>query len=738
MRKLGVAAASAALVGTIAAVLPAGIAHADVQPPGTTLPSATDISKACDPNPSDGDVVPLATDCWRATTVVDDGSNTHGAYPAISGNKLILNQPTPNLANADWWNRPISIAGQSIEVSFTAYADGATQVPACIPYFPHDDGVTFALIESEIRAGEPNFIGNNHPAPVPFDPTPADQAHPQATEYGAGGNGLGFGGFDGNGDNADGHKNLAVALITSADETNVGGCTNFDVSKFGLLKGAAWGGAIEPHVRSGRWYGNGPLDMPGGPFYGRTTGVPVSLKLDPKTGAAGTWVARLTVDGVEQPATEVDLPDVVIMGFTAGTGEFPQRHAVSDVSIKYGTPYTPPPPPVTGAGLPYKALEPTRILDTRLSGGPIGPGVVRPVQVAGVKNVPADAAAVVMNVTVDQPTADGFVTIFPTGQTPPLASNLNFVAGQAIANLVTAKVGAGGQVSILNFAGNTHVLFDVVGYFPSGTATTALSTSAGEGGQFVPLSPARILDTRSGVGAPTAPLGPNESLDLQVAGAGGVPPTGVAAVVMNLTGTNTTAAGFLTAWPTGGARQTTSSLNFVAGQSVPNLAVVPLGAGGKVSIYNFDGTTDVLADVVGYYTAQGVTVPGGGLFHAMSPVRFLDTRPEVANKTLADGGTVTQPIIGVSIPGQSAVPADAGGVVANVTATNTKVPGFLTVFPTGETRPGTSSLNFAGGEPGVPNLVMSKLGGGNVSIFNFSPGGTTDVLVDVVGWYGPT
>jgi hypothetical protein len=126
-------------------------------------------------------------------------------------------------------------------------------------------------------------------------------------------------------------------------------------------------------------------------------------------------------------------------------------------------------------------------------------------------------------------------------------------------------------------------------------------------------------------------------------------------------------------------------------------------------------------------------VPGGGLFHAMSPSRFLDTRPEAANRTLQDGGIVASQITGVS-----GIAANAVGVVANVTATNTTVPGFLTVYPAGGAVPGTSSLNFAGGEPGVPNLVMSKLGtGGQVSIFNFSPGGTTDVLVDVVGWYGP-
>src|SRR5262249_2029699 len=269
-------------------------------------------------------------------------------------------------------------------------------------------------------------------------------------------------------------------------------------------------------------------------------------------------------------STPVELPPTVFFGFTEGTHEFPQQHAISDVSIKYGTFVNPqPPPPGGGAGAPYNALEPTRILDTRQSGGPIGPDGVRSVKVTGVKNVPADAGALVMNVTVDQPTADGFVTIYPTGAQRPTASNLNFVAGQAIANLVTAKVGTGGQVDIYNFAGNTHVIFDVVGYFPntSGATATELSADATSGGEFVPVAPARILDTRAGVGASQAPLGAGGQLDLQVTGAGQVPSSGVAAVVMNLTATNTTEAGFLTAWPAGGARQTTSNVNFVAGQS---------------------------------------------------------------------------------------------------------------------------------------------------------------------------
>jgi hypothetical protein len=662
---------------------------------------------------------------------------------------------------------------------------------------------------------------------------------------GIGGNGLGFGGFDGNDttltggvDNTDGSKNLALAVITSNDDTDDTGDTQLNASRVGLLKGLRWPvppipnplpANLNPHVRAGRWYD--VKDVTPNIYGGQPNAV--DFQLVPKANTPNHWLATVYVNGVlTQDHVDVTLPPTVFFGFTEGTKDIPERSAVSDVHINVGTLSAPtvtaapnpvnfgpigigqatsqdvtitnnsslpvslaqgaissgyslsglpatllgnasatvhvgwtpagagqangtaainvtgadntPGPPtsialtgtgVTGPtptpGLSYNAVPPTRILDTRPVDG-IGPNGIKAVKVTG-GVVPENAGAVIMNVTVDQPTADGFITLYPDGAPRPTASNLNFKAGQSIANLVTAKVGTGGKVDIYNFSGTTQVIFDVVGYFvvPGSGGT---STQADPGGQFAPLSPARILDTRSGNGAAMAPLGSGESLDLQVTGRGNVPATGVAAVVINLTGTNTTAAGYLTAWPTGGPRQTTSNLNFVADQSVPNLSVVPVGVGGKISIFNFAGDTDVVADVVGYYTAPGVSVVGGGLFHAMSPVRFLDTRPEAANLTLKDGGAVTTQISGAT---QAGIPA-AGvvGVVANVTATNTTVPGFLTVYPAGGALPDTSSLNFVANQS-VPNLAMSKLSSdGKVAVYNFSPGGTTDVIVDVVGFYG--
>jgi hypothetical protein len=197
---------------------------------------------------------------------------------------------------------------------------------------------------------------------------------------------------------------------------------------------------------------------------------------------------------------------------------------------------------------------------------------------------------------------------------------------------------------------------------------------------------------------------------------------------LNLTATNTTAAGFLTAWPSGTPRQTTSNLNFNAGQNVPNLVVVPVGANGMVSIYNFAGTTDVVADVVGWYTGPNVSVPGGSTFHALPPARLADTR--LSGDTLSNGGIAAQ-----DVRGHGGVPAaGVAAVVLNVTVTNTTAPGFLTVWPDGAPRPTASSLNFVASQT-VPNAVITKVGGnGLVDFYNF--GGDTDVVVDVVGWYG--
>ena len=248
-------------------------------------------------------------------------------------------------------------------------------------------------------------------------------------------------------------------------------------------------------------------------------------------------------------------------------------------------------------------LAPVRFLDTRSFGTTIDglfqktgalTGMTQlDLGVAGRASIPSSGVgAVILNVTATGTTDSGFVTVWPTGSPTPPTSNLNFVAGQTIPNLVISKIG-NGKVSLFNSAGNTDLIADVMGWFPTSSALT-------------PIDPARLLDTRSvgvttdGLFAGGGPISGGGKLDLLVTGRGGVPASGVGAVVVNVTVTGPSAAGYLTAWPTGSARPLASNLNFVTGQTIPNLVIVKVGDAGDVSLFNSAGNSDVIVDVVGW------------------------------------------------------------------------------------------------------------------------------------------
>ena len=379
----------------------------------------------------------------------------------------------------------------------------------------------------------------------------------------------------------------------------------------------------------------------------------------------------------------------------------------------------------------FHALTPSRILDTRTGGGPLGPGKTLNVPIAGKGGVPpTSVSAVVLNVTVTNTTAPGFLTVFPAGLALPLASNLNWVAGQTVAKLVTVGLGAG-AASAYNAKGSTDVIFDVAGYY------STPDVSPGPDGLFNPLVPARLLDTRSGIGAPIAKLTAGQTLDLQVTGRGGVPSSGVGAVVLNVTATSPTSAGFLTVFPTGVATPNASNLNFNAGETIPNRVMVGVGTGGKVSIFNPAGTTDVVADVNGWFTDS--TVGGtGSWFTPLTPARILDSRFGTGGFT-TPWGPGSGRVVGVA--GLGGVPAmtDANpptAVVANLTVTDTTTAGALTGWPDTAARPATSDVNWPLSGT-VPNPTIVQVGPtGNVDLYNAA--GCTEVIMDVVGWFtGP-
>ncbi len=203
--------------------------------------------------------------------------------------------------------------------------------------------------------------------------------------------------------------------------------------------------------------------------------------------------------------------------------------------------------------------------------------------------------------TVTEPTAASYVTVFPTGASQPTASNLNMVVNQTVSNMVIVPVGAGGQISLFNLAGQTHLVVDVLGWFPAGAS-------------FGGLTPARLLETRLGAGLVTidgqfqgvGALNADRTFDLSVLGRGGVPATGVGAVALNVTVTEPTLGSFLTVFPAGQLRPTASNLNMSTGKTVSNMVIVPVGVNGRISIYNLAGTTQVVVDVLGWFPAADV------------------------------------------------------------------------------------------------------------------------------------
>jgi uncharacterized protein (DUF1501 family) len=375
---------------------------------------------------------------------------------------------------------------------------------------------------------------------------------------------------------------------------------------------------------------------------------------------------------------------------------------------------------VAGAALgEFVPLSPARVYDTRDGTGgrskKIGPGETIHVQIADRGGVPVSGAlAVALNVTSVNASHDTNFRVFPSGIPVPTASSLNPRAGRAVPNMTVVGVGAGGKVSVFNQHGSADCVVDVMGFYRGETSS-----------KMMPLVPARLLDTRDGTGAPAARVRGGSTIDLQVAGRGGVPASGVQAVVLNVGSVNPTARGFVTVWPTSEPRPSISNLNYTPGMNIPNLVMCKLGSGGKVSLFANEGELDLIADVVGCYSAEG-----GARLVSVTPRRVLDTRDGTgARRGPVNGGSE----IDVAVTGTGGVSHEATAVIINVTAVNATSDTYVTVYPNGVGRPGASSLNVKAGNT-VANLVIAKVGtGGRVRLYNHR--GAVDLLADITGYF---
>jgi len=406
----------------------------------------------------------------------------------------------------------------------------------------------------------------------------------------------------------------------------------------------------------------------------------------------------------------------------------------------------------------FHPLPPTRILDTRsgigIPNGPVRPGdgsidttnddfrtdeeLNHELVVTGHDGVPEHGvAAVLLNITAVNPSGNGFVTVGPRPQGRgdvfndqnsygewPNASNLNFVAGQTVPNLVLVRVGAGGRIRFHARGATTHLLADIAGYFTYG------STGSG----FTSVDPTRLFDSRQ---SSEDPFYDNSLRTIQVTGRASIPESATS-VVVNLTATNPTARGFVTAFPAGTLAPNASNLNLRAGETRPNLAVVSLSSSGAIELqtafpHDSDGFVDLIVDVFGYFSDDG-----GERTTTTEPFRIVDTRSGIGGANLPFGSDEIRSFRGA---GTGGIPAEVTAIWANVTVISPTSNGFLSAYPSGTTTPYVSNLNWKAGDinPNMALIPLNSQGNFDVAVtMPWDSSGKADVLVDVLGWVSPS
>ncbi|MEU5808594.1 hypothetical protein [Streptomyces sp. NPDC047718] len=313
-----------------------------------------------------------------------------------------------------------------------------------------------------------------------------------------------------------------------------------------------------------------------------------------------------------------------------------------------------------------------------------------------------------------------------TGTTNPVSISVEWGDG-AISN----ESGTGGQTTTsahqYGKPGGYTVKVTVKDQVTQATAVNQVAVWT-RGSHYTPYGPTRLLDTRNGTGTAQGKTPAYGVTRLKIAGNGGIP-EGVTSVALNVTVTNATSGGHVTSYADGSERPTTSNVNFAPGQTVPNLVIVPVGKNGYVDLYNGGWeSVDLIADVTGYFTKSASSG-----YTPLTPQRLVDTRngTGTARGQVKGYGTFT-----TQVAGTGWVAPGATAVALNVTVTNPKSDGHLTVYPSGQQAPTASNLNFTTGQT-VANSVIVPVGpDGRITVRNgaWNP---TDVIVDVVGYYSP-
>jgi hypothetical protein len=246
---------------------------------------------------------------------------------------------------------------------------------------------------------------------------------------------------------------------------------------------------------------------------------------------------------------------------------------------------------------------------------------------------------------------------------------------------------------------------------------------------YHPLAPVRLLDTRfaNGLSGKLVAATPRTFL---VATRGGVP-AGATAVTANVTVVNSSAASSVYLGPDPISHPATSTINFNKNDITAYGSTIALNASGHMSATYMagSGTTDLVMDVTGYFTAN----TSGDTYHPLTPARLVDTR---VKNGLTKGKLVANVPQTFTVKGRGGVPSNAKAVTGNVTVTGSNNGWALYIGPTAIAKPSASTINFVKGQTRANSLTVALSPGGTLSAtFMSSAGKTTDLVFDVTGYY---
>lgn len=303
-----------------------------------------------------------------------------------------------------------------------------------------------------------------------------------------------------------------------------------------------------------------------------------------RTGATATWKTNAKVD-VSGSFEEHSFTGTMVV-------ERPDRTKV-DAALHLAR------VPASRAG--YLPVGPARLLDTRETAGPVAAGTSVRIAVTGKAGIPFDGVeAVVVNITGTAAHGRGYVTAWASGEEQPFTSNVYLEqAGQTAGNLAIVPVGSDGYIQVFSQSG-TGLVVDVFGWFPTGSILRR-------------VAPQRALDTRpeSAVGYTGTKPAAGTTVTAAIAGIAGIPASGVAAVVVNITAVDASAAGYVTAWAAGAPRPGTANLNVEhGGQTIGNLAIVPVSDASSMDLFTQSGT-HLIVDVLGWFADEPARGPAG-------------------------------------------------------------------------------------------------------------------------------